>query len=427
MTTETPPHVLIFGINYAPEDIGIAPYTTGLAEHLAGRDWRVTVVTGVPHYPGWRVAEGYRSRWRRREEVRGVDVVRLRHHVPPKQSAIRRGLYEATFLLNGLAPLRLPRPDVVLGVVPSLSGGVLATQAARRHGVPCGLVVQDLMANAARQSGIAGGGRVARATGSLEGWMLRRADGVAIVAELFRPTVEAFGVAPERIHHLRNWSHVGRPGRSRDAVRAELGWRPDEQIVLHAGNMGLKQALESVVVAAKLAASTRPSLRFVLMGTGSQRPMLETLGAGCPNLTFLDPQPAEAFPDVLAAADVLLVNERASVIDMSLPSKLTSYFAAGRPVVAAVPLGSTAREVVQAGAGLVVAAEEPSALLAALDRLAADPDLAARLAAAGPAFAAAHLDSAATLARAEVFLARLVGRRRDGRHGVDDVSVQGVA
>lgn len=417
---------LIFGINYAPEEIGIAPYTTGLAEHLVGRGWAVTVVTGVPHYPGWRVADGYGGRFRTREEVNGVEVVRLRHHVPPKQSALRRGLYEATFLLNGLAPLRLPRPDVVLGVVPSLGGGVLSALVARRHGVPCGIVVQDLMANAARQSGIAGGGRVARMTASLEGWTLRRAHGVAIVAEPFRPVVEAFGVAPERIVHVRNWSHVRRPGGCRDATRAALGWRPDEYVVLHAGNMGFKQALENVVAAAHLAAPTRPDLRFVLMGTGSQRPLLERLAAGLPNLTFLDPQPADLFPDVLAAADVLLVNERASVIDMSLPSKLTSYFAAGRPVVAAVPLGATAREVVQSGAGLVVTAEDPIALLAALDRLATEPELGVRLAAAGPAYASAHLDSAATLTRAEGFIAQLLGRRPAERAGAD-VTIQGVA
>ncbi len=108
---------------------------------------------------------------------------------------------------------------------------------------------------------------------------------------------------------------------------------------------------------------------------------------------------------MLAAADVLLVNERSSVVDMSLPSKLTSYFIAGRPVVASVvPRGATAREVTRSGAGLVVPADQPAALLSALDWLRHDPALAASLGAAGPVYAAQHLGADASLARAEAFV-----------------------
>ena len=50
--------VLIVGINYSPELTGIGPYTAGLAEHLAARGDEVTVITGLPHYPDWRIAAG---------------------------------------------------------------------------------------------------------------------------------------------------------------------------------------------------------------------------------------------------------------------------------------------------------------------------------------------------------------------------------
>ena len=65
---------------------------------------------------------------------------------------------------------------------------------------------------------------------------------------------------------------------------------------------------------------------------------------------------------MLAAADVLAVTQRASVLDMSVPSKLTSYFAAGRPVVASVAAeGGTAQEVRRSGAGRARAAGGPGA------------------------------------------------------------------
>ncbi|MGH2600427.1 MAG: glycosyltransferase, partial [Dehalococcoidia bacterium] len=74
--------ILLIGINYWPEETGIAPYTTGLAEHLAARGHEITVLTGVPHYPQWRILESYAGRLRARESIRGVRVRRFRHYVP---------------------------------------------------------------------------------------------------------------------------------------------------------------------------------------------------------------------------------------------------------------------------------------------------------------------------------------------------------
>ena len=122
-------------------------------------------------------------------------------------------------------------------------------------------------------------------------------------------------------------------------------------------------------------------------------------------MDFLGVQPDGIHASLLAAADVLLLSERPTQIDMSLPSKLTSYFAAGRPIVAAIPLGGgSAREVERSGAGLVVPAGEPERLLDALARLRAEPALGAELGAAGPAYAEAHTSAAACLARAAALI-----------------------
>jgi len=79
-------HVAVVGMNYAPEPTGIAPYTAGLAEMLVEAGARVTVVTGVPHYPTWTVDPEYRWSLRVRERRHGVDVIRARHFVPRRQS-----------------------------------------------------------------------------------------------------------------------------------------------------------------------------------------------------------------------------------------------------------------------------------------------------------------------------------------------------
>ncbi len=367
--------ILISGINYAPEATGIAPYTTGLAEHLSARGHRVTVVTGLPSYPQWRVHDGYRGILARRESTGGVDLRRRWHYVPREQSAIRRALYEASFLTTGLSALALPRPDAIVGIVPSLGGGLLARLAATRFAAPYGLVFQDLMGPAAAQSGVAGGGGAARTIRAAEAFAARGAEAVGVIADGFRPYLETLGVHPDRIRRVRNWTHVPEPAVEPATTRARLGLDPGATVCLHAGNMGYKQGLANVVECARLAASD-PGLLFVLMGDGSQRAQLEDLAARhrLGNLRFLPIQPAELFPSVLAAADLLLVNQRATVTDMSLPGKLTSYFLAGRPVLAAVsPASETAREVAASGAGLVTRPDDPAALLAAVRTLAVDP------------------------------------------------------
>ena len=399
--------LLLVSTNYAPEHTGIGPYATGIAEHWARRGHDTHVLAGLPHYPSWRLDPAYRTVWRATEQRAGVTVHRRRHSVPPRQSALRRALFESSILAHGLvAPPRTGRLDAVLAQLPSLAGGVLGVRVAARYRAPYVPVVQDLMGAAAAQSGIQGGGRAAELAERAESWVLRRATLVGVIHETFVERVRAMGVDPGRIRLVPNWSHIQAPSAPRERTRERLGWRPEQTVVLHSGNMGLKQGLEVLVDAAR----RDPATRIVLMGDGNQRAHLAALAEGLPNLEFLPPVDDADFPDVLAAADVLAVTQRASVLDMSVPSKLTSYFAAGRPVVASVAAeGGTAREALRSGAAMLVEPENPDQFLSAVRRLAADPKMADELGAAGPRHVAAHLSREAGLARIDALIDEAMG------------------
>jgi len=167
-----------------------------------------------------------------------------------------------------------------------------------------------------------------------------------------------------------------------------------------------------VVEAARCASASHPEIKFVLMGDGSRRGSLKQTAAGLNNLHFLEPQASEDFPDVLAAADVLLINERATVRDMSLPSKLTSYFAVGRPVVAAVrDDGTTAAEMRRAAAGVIVAPEDPRALLETIVHLASHPDRMSAMGDAGRRYASEQLGESAAATRSVEFVSALLSTR----------------
>jgi glycosyltransferase involved in cell wall biosynthesis len=409
MATLTNPGLLLFGMNYAPEEMGIGQHTAGLADDLGHAGWQVTTVTGIPHYPAWRRAPAPK-------EMVGhaASVVRRAHYVPRRQSLVRRGVYEMSWMMNCLPELIGRRAvDLVLGVVPSLGGGALAWLAGRRYRIPHVVMFQDLVGRAGEQSQFTRGTTASAMIMKAELSLARQAERVIIIAEGFRPYLVGGGVKPDRIGRVRNAVRIGSPQRGRVETRQRLGWADDEVVILHSGNMGFKQALDNVIGAAELARG-EANVRFVLQGDGSQRERLQLLARrlALGNMSFLPIAPETEFPDILAAADILLVNQAREVCDMSLPSKLGSYLAVGLPVVAAARSDSEAGyEVVASGGGVVVEPERPTALLEAVKSLASNPARRRDLGAAGKRFAERELLPERTLQQmlAQLEMALAVG------------------
>lgn len=405
--------ITILGLNYSPEPTGNAPYTSGLAEGLRDAGHKVHVITGYPHYPEWSIREGYTG-LTRKEEIGGIPVKRVRHFIPSKPTSISRMIMELSFGLR-LILTNWHNPDVVLLVSPALFSSGLALLKAkfgiRRPGV--GIWVQDIYSHGIVETGT-GGQRVSHAMTKVEGLILRSCHGVVAIHERFRDfMVSTVGVPAGNIRVIRNWTHLPpMPPSDRNSVRRNLKWADDDIIVLHAGNMGQKQGLENVVAAARLATERHSRVRFVLMGDGNQRKSLEAAAQRVRSLDFVDPLPGDEFQQALAAADILLVNERAGVKDMAVPSKLTSYFNAGVPVVAATDAGSvTASEIEKSGGGIRADAGDPAALLDAVEELSLDHDRSRQLAINGLEFRQVTLSAANAIAHYDEFLSSLASAR----------------
>jgi putative colanic acid biosynthesis glycosyltransferase WcaI len=406
--------ILITTNYYWPEDAGSAPYLTGLAEHLSEGN-EVLVATTFAHYPEWRSTA--RGRLGATETHKGVRIRRRWTYVPRRQSAAHRAAYELAMLSMGLTALPWRwKPDVVIGTCPSLSGGALAATAARRHRVPYALVFQDLMGLAAQQSGVSGGARVAGAVRAAELRLAAGATRVGVIAEGFRRYLEAGGIPPEKIDRLRNWTRRTEPPEGRDETRRRFGWADSDFVCVHGGNMGQKQGLDNLLETAALL--PRDGIRIAFVGDGNDRPRLEEIARtrGLTNVDFIAMQGPGDWEETMQASDLLLVNQRASVMDMSLPSKLTSYFASGKPVLAAVSADSeTAYEIESATAGLVVPPAEPAMFADAIVALRDDPGRAEALAAGGREYAASKLERQNALLEYDRFVERVLaaaGARR---------------
>ncbi len=411
--------LLILGMNYAPEVTGIGPYTAGLAEHLVSRGHQVTVATAFPHYPEWRVKQPYRGRWRLVEHRGGVEVRRGAIYLPRRRSAVRRMLYDSSLaagaLVNGLSAAR---PDFILCISPPIQLGLTAMVLSRLWRSRFGLLIQDLPLEAALAVGMLRRGPVYRLGRFVERLVYRAAASIIVISEGFRQSVIRQGVPADRIAHIPGWvdTELVRPLAPDPELRSFAGAGPEDFLVLHTGNMGDKQGLASAVLAAADLDGDVP-LRLTLVGDGMDRPNLEALAAerAAATVRFLPLQSQAAFARLLASADALLLNQRASVVDSVAPSKLLSYLAAGRPVLAAVHAESEAARIVRAsGGGLIVRPEDPGALSAALRSLAQDPEHGRSLGVSGRHYAEAHFAREAVLARYDQFFEQFA-RRRSGR------------
>jgi len=198
-------------------------------------------------------------------------------------------------------------------------------------------------------------------------------------------------------------------------------------VALHAGAMGIKQDLDNVVAAARLAQEGAHPVHFVLMGHGGERARLETAAKGLRTLTFLDPLPDQQYQAALAAADVLIVNEHAGLREMAVPSKLTSYFTSGRPIIAVTNRDSvTAGEINASQGGIQVQPGDPAALLTAILGLRADPQHGDHLGRNGQAYRVSVLSESAAIDRFEAWIELLGHRARRRPHSGLPAILEGV-
>jgi glycosyltransferase involved in cell wall biosynthesis len=261
--------------------------------------------------------------------------------------------------------------------------------------------VQDIYTLGLTETG-EGGGIAGTIIEKVEGHTVRVASQVVVIHQRFADyIVEKFGVDPSKVTVVRNWTHLSESEPvAAGTAKSVLGWPSDVTLAVHTGNMGVKQGLENIVDAARIADQSGAPVHFILVGDGGERRQLVASAADISRLTFIDPLDDKNYRLALAAADILLVNEKPGVAAMAVPSKLTSYFHAGRPVVAATDAeGITASELTASGAGIHVPAGEPGALLAGVLDLATDPAAMARYGANGRRYRAAVLDERVALDR----------------------------
>ena len=386
-------HILFLSDNFPPETNAPA---TRLHEHA--REWialghRVTVVTGAPNFPEGKVYPGYENRLYQRENIDGIDVVRVKTYISANRGFAGRILDYLSFMVSGgIAAMFQERPDVVVATSPQFFTSVAGWAVAALRRRPFVFELRDLWPDSIQAVGAMRAPLALRALEKLELFLYRRASRVVSVTRSFRDNLGRRGIDREKVAVVRNGVDLSRYApQPRDAALArELGVE-GKFVVGYLGTHGMAHALHRVVEAATMLRH-RSDSHFLFVGAGAARDSLvqQARELGLTNISFHASVSKDVMPRVWSLCDLGLVHlKREELFTTVIPSKIFECFGMGVPVLFAGPSGEGAGIVAEHGAGVVVPAEDPSALCEAVTRLAQDPTELARLSAAARAAAPA--------------------------------------
>jgi len=364
--------------HYFPPETG-APQArlSALAATWAADGDTVTVLTGMPNHPTGVVPPGYRGAIRRRERRDGYRVLRTWVYATPNQGIARKTLGHLSFMISSvlLGWRTSGRADVVVVSSPTFFSIGAAWLLARLKGARLVVEVRDLWPAIFVELGVLTSRGLIGLLERLELAAYAAADAVVVVSDGFRANLIGRGVPPGKVHTIRNGVTLGQfnpDSAASPAVRARLGARPGDCLVLYLGTHGISQALPAVADAA--ARLDGEPIVFAFVGEGADKPRLRSRvhELGLANVSLHPGVPHSDVPALLAAADICLAPLRFVPLFVTfIPSKIFEYLAAGRAVIGAVA-GEAAQILREAGAA-VVPPEDSDALAAAIRALAADP------------------------------------------------------
>lgn len=393
-----------------------------LVKTLRDQGHSITVATGKPNYPEGRVFEGYSADGTQREFYDGnIEVVRVPLIPRRKSKALDLVRNYASFAWNGyrLLPelLRGRRFDAILSYIPSpITGAIPAIALKRSSGAHLAIWVQDLWPESLSATGHVTNPIALSLVGAMVRRIYRSADTLLVQSRAFTDSVARYADRDKIVYYPNSIRRVREDPAADsllpDALRRTLD---SEFCVVFTGNLGSVQDTPTIIEAARLLKTRHAAVKVVLVGSGSMSDWARERAAqlGLDNLLLVGRLPTPAMAAIYRRAQGLLVTLKDDpALAQTVPSKMQAYFAAGRPVVAALR-GEGARVLRDAGAGLACAPEDPAALadtMMALYEMSEADRL--RLGAAGRSYFAAHFEMDRQAARlVEILTERIAGKR----------------
>jgi len=363
--------ILVVCQHYYPEPFRLPD----ICETLVSKGHSVTVVTGTPNYPEGRIYKGYENGEKADEVIGGVRVHRC-PLIPRKTGVLFRVLNYYSFVLSSEWYLRRCKEDFDVVFVNQLSPVMMAQAGlswAKRHGKKCVLYCLDQWPESLLAGGIRKDSAVYKLFLQVSRNIYRRADQILVTSRGF---VSYF----ENVLNIKN-KPIGYLPQYAESLFDEIPAPTEEKTsvdFMFAGNVGALQSVETIVEAARLL-KDQQHIHIHIVGAGIALDSCKILAEGLSNITFHGRHDISEMPAFYAMADAMLITMKDDpVLSATLPGKVQTYMAAGKPVVGAIG-GETARVVNEdAKCGMCCQSEDSAQLAKIIRQMADDSEMRAR-------------------------------------------------
>lgn len=355
---------------YWPEPFNVSE----ICEELVSRGHEVTVLTGLPNYPEGELYPGYEHGKLREQERNGVKIVRS-WLWPRKRGAVNRFLNYETFSWSATNRSKKLKGDfdIVLSfeISPIMSANP-ALAYARRKGVPCLLYVIDIWPECLLAGGITRESPIFRHYAKVSAKIYRSADRLAVTSPLFIDYIS--NLVGERLEacYLPQFAE---DIFEQSGYVAPDGYPAGVTNLTFAGNVGAAQSVDTIIRAAALLPQDK--VLFHVVGSGSELDSCKSLAVelNVRNVVFHGRKPLEDMPNYYFASDAMLATFSDNpVLGYTLPRKIQSYLAAGKPVLGTL-VGESRRVIEEAGCGICCEASDYNGLAHGVSKFIAMSDV----------------------------------------------------
>jgi colanic acid biosynthesis glycosyl transferase WcaI len=338
-------NITIIGVNYYPEDSAIGLYTTQKAEYLTQRGFNVSVITGFPYYPYWKINEDYIERDKYDvEKINGVRVYRYKQYVPQNPTFAKRIKHILSFTLGSLSNLnKVPKPSVVIAIVPFISTIFLGWLLKLRYKSKLWVHIQDFEFDAALESGLVNKNKsiIFKFLFFVERFLLKRADVLSTISKGMMDKLER--KTKKKGFYLTNWLDTEVFDKQFNESHPYLS-NTNAFKILYSGNIGAKQDWSAFFrLLDKLKGYEK--IEVIVVGEGANRKFVEAKLKNYKFTQYYKPVPFSQLPQLLASADLHVLFQKDDVIDTVMPSKILGMMGSGNPSIVTGNLKSEVKEI----------------------------------------------------------------------------------
>lgn len=368
--------ILFITDNFPPETNAPATRTYEHCKEWVKKGAEVTIITCTPNFPQGKVYEGYRNRLYQKENIDGIEVIRVWSYITANEGFAKRVLDYVSFAFSAFWVGLFQKADVIVATSPQFFTTWAAVGISKIHRKPWIFELRDLWPESIRTVGAMKQSRALDWLEKVELWLYRDADRVVAVTEAFKQNLIGRGIDEEKIDVVTNGANLElyAPRAKDRALLSSLGLE-GKFIVGYIGTHGMAHSLDFIV--SSLAKIDDPDIHFLFVGGGAMKQTIVELAErlALKNVTFLDPVTKEEVPRYLSAIDVSLAPlKKSDTFKTVIPSKIFEASAMRKPTLLGVE--GQAQEIIEKyGAGLCFKPEDETDFLEKLGRLKNDKTL----------------------------------------------------